>query len=171
MHSGVLLLKWKERTAFMRSQVKNMNEIVFEQQIEEFGRLWHQLLMLEQKKEYKQKFSNFMQLTTNEISVINIVSENPDIILKSICEMLDLPKSTLTNTINRLEEKGYLFRTITRKDLRSYGLSLTEKGVQAQKEHLEYESYVLGKVLGILDSEERIELLKLVRKIAMRLTE
>ena len=148
-----------------------MDNIVFELQVQEFGILWHQLLRLDQKKDFKKKYPNFSELTINEISVIHIVSENPDIILKSICQILDLPKSTLTNTINRLEEKEYLFRTITKKDLRSYGLSLTEKGIQAQKEHLEYESQEFGKVLGTLDSKERTELLSLVKKIVKNLAE
>ncbi len=148
-----------------------MDNRVFNQQVEAFGALWHQLLMLDQKKDFQQKFPNFLELTTNEISVIHIVSENPDIILKSICEILDLPKSTLTNTINRLEEKEYLFRTITKKDLRSYGLSLTKKGVQAQKEHMEYEYQVFGKILETLEAEERTELLTLMKKITKNLAE
>ena len=148
-----------------------MDNVVFELQVQEFGILWHQLLRLDQKKDFEKKYPNFSELTTNEISVIHIVSENPDIILKSICQILDLPKSTLTNTINRLEEKEYLFRTITKKDLRSYGLSLTEKGIQAQKEHLEYESQAFGKVLGTLETEERTELLSLIKKIVKNLAE
>jgi DNA-binding MarR family transcriptional regulator len=103
--------------------------------------------------------------------VIHIVSENPDIILKNICEILSLPKSTLTNTINRLEEKGYLIRIITKKDLRSYGLSLTEKGIRAQEEHMEYESQVFGRVLETLESQERAELLTLLKKIVKNLAE
>ena len=143
--------------------------MVFNEQVQAFGALWHQLLILDQKRDFQQKYPNFLKLTTNEISVINIVSENPDIILKSICEKLDLPKSTLTNTINRLEEKEYLFRTITKKDLRSYGLSLTEKGIQAQKEHIEYEQQVFGKILETLEPEERTELLTLLKKITKNL--
>ncbi len=148
-----------------------MDNIVFNQQVQEFGALWHRLLILDQMKDYEQKFPNFLSLTTNEISVIQIVSVNPDIILKSICEILDLPKSTLTNTINRLEEKGYLFRTITKKDLRSYGLSLTEKGIQVQKEYIEYEHQVFRKILETLEAEERTEFLSLMKKITMNLAE
>ncbi|HEX3076086.1 MAG TPA: MarR family transcriptional regulator [Lachnospiraceae bacterium] len=148
-----------------------MDNMVFNQQVQEFGALWHKLLVSDRIKNYEQKFPNFLSLTTNEVSVIQIVSENPDIILKSICEILDLPKSTLTNTINRLEEKGYLFRTITKKDLRSYGLALTEKGILAQKEHIEYEHQVFGKILETLEAEDRTEFLSLMKKITMNLAE
>lgn len=172
MHCWVYSLKYERKgTVFASFQVKNMDNVPCEQQVREFGTLWHQLLMLEQKKDCEQKFSKFLELTTNEISVIHIVSENPDVILKGICKILDLPKSTLTNTINRLEEKEYLFRKITKKDLRSYGLSLTEKGIRAQKEHMEYESQVFGRILGSLESNERTELLTLLKKIIMNLTE
>ena len=49
--------------------------------------------------------------------------------------------------------------------MRSYGLSLTEKGIQAQKEHIEHENQVFGKILETLEAEaeDRIEFLSLVR--------
>ncbi|MFA9377923.1 MAG: MarR family winged helix-turn-helix transcriptional regulator [Lachnotalea sp.] len=76
---------------------------------------------------------------------------------------------TLTNTINRLEEKGYLFRINTKIDLRSYELSLTEKGIQAQKAHKEYERQVFGGILETLEAEKRTELLTLIKKIIKNL--
>ncbi len=57
-----------------------------------------------------------------------MVAKKSDIIMKDICTSLDMPKSTLTNMVNRLERKGYLNRTISRRDLRSYGLALRARG-------------------------------------------
>ena len=80
-----------------------------------------------------------------------------------------MPKSTLTSIISRLERKGYILRIISQRDLRSYGLRLTEKGILAQKEHLEYEKEVFGAVLGTLEADERKELVRLMSKIAATL--
>lgn len=148
--------------------MRHMNDKDIYKQVNEFSKVWHELLVLDQKLDLEQNYSEFLQLTTNEINVISLVSGNPDIILKDITKMLDLPKSTLTNIINRLEEKGYLFRTITKKDLRSYGLCLTEKGLQVQKEHLEYESEVFVAVLETLEEGERKELIRLMNKILVK---
>lgn len=136
-----------------------------DEQIEEFISLWHQLLKLEQSTEVSQKYPNFSKLTLNEISVINIVSKNPKVILKDISTMLNLPKSTLTNVINTLDKKGYLYRTIAKQDLRSYGLELTERGILAQEEHLRYEIEGIGQLVSLLDTEERTQLIHIMRKI------
>ena len=149
-------------------RMQHMNDKELYKQVNEFSRIWHQLLVLDQKMDLEQYYSEFLQMTINEINVISLCSEKPDIILKDISKMLDLPKSTLTNIINRLEEKGYLFRTITKKDLRSYGLCLTEKGMQVQKEHLEYESEVFIAVLETLEEGERKELIRLMNKILVK---
>ena len=134
-------------------------------QIEEFMYLWHQIMQIDQDDELKEKYPLLTKLTVNEISVIDIVASNPHVILKDICQTLNLPKSTLTNVINTFDKKGYLHRTIAKQDFRSYGLKLTEKGVQAQKEHLAYETETCHKVLDSLDAEERSQLFSIVKKI------
>lgn len=139
-------------------------------QIKELQYLWHELIKIGQNNELNSSFPNFQELSTTEIGIIQIVSLNPEVILGEICAALDLPKSTLTNTVNRLEKRGYLNRTISKRDMRSYGLSLTEKGKLAQKEHLEYEALVFGGILHALNTEEeRASLLLILKKIVHKL--
>ena len=148
-------------------QEKNNRER--DEQISAFLQTWHQLLKLDQQMNPEQKYKEFLALNINGINVISFVSQQPDVILKDISSVLDLPKSTLTSIVSRLERKGYILRIISQRDLRSYGLRLTEKGILAQKEHLEYEKEVFGAVLGTLEADERKELVRLMSKIAATL--
>ena len=150
--------------------MQEMNSAGWNEQISGFSKVWHQLLKLDQQMDSEQNYKEFLALNRNEINVISLVSDQPDVILKDISSALDLPKSTLTSIISRLERKGYILRIISQKDLRSYGLRLTERGIRAQKEHLEYEKEVFGAVLGTLEADERKELVRLMGKITVTLS-
>jgi DNA-binding MarR family transcriptional regulator len=109
----------------------------------------------------------FQEVTSIEISVLGLVGENPDIILKEISEKLQVPGSTLTNAIDRLEKRNLLTRVISKRDRRSFGLLLTDNGKKVYKEHEKAEQITWNKILSSLDSDEEIELfLNLVKKIA-----
>ncbi|QXE20860.1 MarR family winged helix-turn-helix transcriptional regulator [Clostridium sp. 001] len=141
-------------------------------QIEEFSELWHQIIKKSNFRNVEDQFQRLNGLTTIDISIINIVSKNSDVILGEIVLALDIPKSTLTNAINRLEKRNYINRIISKRDRRSYGLKLTEEGHLAQKEHLDFEYMVYGRLLDALDTdEEKQELFKLFRKIINNLEE
>ncbi|MHB8061862.1 MAG: MarR family winged helix-turn-helix transcriptional regulator [Ruminiclostridium sp.] len=127
--------------------------------IQSLNKLWHKLIKLTKYKQIEQQFEKFKELSSLEIGIINRISRNPDIIFREICEAYSLPKSTLTNVIDRLEKRGYLKRIISQRDRRSYSLELTEKGALVQKEHLEYENELLGKVINALNTEEEKQML------------
>jgi ubiquinone/menaquinone biosynthesis C-methylase UbiE len=86
--------------------------------------------------------------------------EKPDVILGEIVSILNIPKSTLTNAVDRLEKRNYINRIISKRDRRSYGLELTEEGHLAQKEHLDFEYTVYGRILNALDTDEENKLVK-----------
>ncbi len=110
---------------------------------------------------------HFQGITSIELSILGLVGENPDIILKEISERLQVPGSTLTNAIDRLEKRALLTRVISKKDRRSFGLLLTADGKKAYHEHEKAEQITWNKILSALDSDEEIELfLNLVKKIA-----
>lgn len=141
-----------------------------QEQIDAFSKLWHRLLETSRKMDLERLFPNLSELTEHEISIIRIISERPEIILKDICEDLNIPKSTLSNMINRLEKKGYVKRVIGKKDLRSFGLVLTSKGQLTQEEHLKFETLLYGSILESLGNEEkRLHFLELGNEIAENL--
>jgi DNA-binding MarR family transcriptional regulator len=100
-----------------------------------------------------------------DMSVINIVSSNPDIIVREIAQILKVPNSTLTSSLNRLEDKGLANRIINKRDRRSFGIELTEKGKEVHGMHLEFERVFFEDMLGKLNThEERALLLEILRK-------
>lgn len=104
--------------------------------------------------------------TVLEVNILKIVGRNPDIILREISKLLDIPSSTLTSAVNRLERKQLLKRVISERDLRSFGLALTDKGKQALDEHNKEEILKINSMLQVFDnSEECNEFLRLFKKL------
>lgn len=141
-----------------------MNNI--DKQIEEFCDLCKMFLSPSNDNKLRAEFPRIHNLTSMEINIISIVHSSEDVILKEICTQLDIPKSTLTSAIDRLERLNYVNRVISTRDRRSYGLKLTEEGYKVQKEHLAFERKLYGYLLNALDTNEEKELLlQLLRKI------
>lgn len=135
-------------------------------QLEEFCNLCKRIIGPSKEEKLKGEFPRIYKLTSMEVNIINIVYSSEDVILKEICTELDIPKSTLTSAIDRLEKLDYIRRVISSRDRRSYGLKLTEEGYRVQSEHLAFERKLYGYLLNALDTnEERKLLLDLFRKI------
>lgn len=136
-------------------------------QVDELNKLWHHMLIESNYKDIEAKYLRIQALSTNEIAILRIISEKEEVIIKDILEILNLPKSTLTSIIDRLENRNLIVRAISKRDRRSYKLELTEEGKITQDEHIKFEEEIYGKIMISLDTyEEREELLKLIRKIA-----
>lgn len=138
--------------------------------IKTLSELHHALVNKMQQSNFEEQFSRVKGLATLEISVLSILSRKPDILMKEIVEELQIPKSTLTNVVDRLENHGFIYRVISKKDRRSFTLELTEEGKLAQEEHLKLERFIYLKILNVFDSEiERHTLLEILEKIVTKL--
>lgn len=134
--------------------------------IERFNKLYHKLIRynLNSDLKYPEELKN---LTTLDISVVNIAATNPEIIVREIAELLRIPNSTLTSALNRLEQKDIVKRKISCRDRRSFSLELTEKGKKVQQAHCEFEQAYFENILSKLDTtEDRKVLLDLFENIA-----
>jgi len=109
-------------------------------------------------------------LSLLDLHILKLTAEKPDIILKDIRETLDIPHSTLTSAINRLEQQDLLKRVINQRDLRSFGLELTQKGCAIREEH-DRMDHLIGKMVleTLADETERETLIQLLSKINQRL--
>ena len=115
----------------------------------------HQLfwrLRLDQLGEWSPMLKGMVQL---ELHILKLIGEKPDIILKEITTALEIPSSTLTSAINRLEKRGLLRRVISKRDRRSYGLELTEKGSVLKREHDRVDRMLVKKVLEALEDDQQ----------------
>ena len=142
-----------------------------DKQINEFNHLCHYIAMSSDYKNLEDKYTLLKSLDENEISIIRIVSQEDEVIIREIGNILKVPKSTLTSIIDRLEKKDFIIRTISKKDRRSYKLELTDKGKKAQEEHDEFEYEFYGKIIKSLNTfEEREEFIRLIKQIASNIT-
>ncbi|WP_052309956.1 MarR family winged helix-turn-helix transcriptional regulator [Methanocella arvoryzae] len=112
----------------------------------------------------------FEGLTPLDLHILAFIEARPDVILKELRNYLDVPNSTLTGLIDRLEKKGLIERVISGRDRRSFGLKLTAKGADLRKEQQQVRLASASKMLGALDSdEERRAFVGMLNKIGDRL--
>jgi len=113
---------------------------------------------------------SFEGLSPLDLHVLAIVEAKPDVILKEIKEYLDVPHSTLTGIVDRLENKGLVERIISSRDRRSFGLKLTVEGRAIRAEQRHVRRNAADRMLGALDSDaEREAFVALTVKIGDRL--
>lgn len=147
-----------------------MKAKITDKEIESIDKVWHELTFSLQKISEEIWKDKFEGISTIEISILSIIERNPDVILKEITECLGIPGSTLTSAIDRLEKRGLLNRIISKRDRRSFGLELTEKGKIVQKDHRECEKILWKKVLESYEtSEDRREFIRLLHLLAQNI--
>jgi len=101
-----------------------------------------------------------------ELHILLLVQGRPDIVLGEVREKLDIPNSTLTGVIDRMEKQGLIRRTISGRDRRSYGLEIMERGREVRKEHDRILLMLATKMLATLDENERKTFITLLSKVA-----
>lgn len=125
-------------------------------EIKKLNYLWHIVGSQLREEMYKPDYNNINGLTMVDLSILQTIEEHTDIIFKDICQILRIPKSTLTSAVNRLEKKNLVKRKVSQKDKREYYLELTELGSQAQREHILTEHAVFSQLLrGLSEAESK----------------
>jgi DNA-binding MarR family transcriptional regulator len=144
-----------------------MPEIYSQDDIDALSRIHHTIYYKMLHSNFEDNFPKIKGLTSLEMGVLGVLSEFPGEMLRDIAERLAVPKSTLTSVIDRLERRGYINRTISRNDRRSFELLLTEDGKCAQQQHIESEQTGYKQIVDALDTPEEIaELIRLLGKVA-----
>jgi DNA-binding MarR family transcriptional regulator len=104
-------------------------------------------------------------LSDTEISIIRTVGKNPKTLVGDIVRSLQLPKSTVTGLVARLEQKGFIQRKIFPDDLRSFVLVLTDRGKRVVRETERQEEEFFAKLIEPLSEKESRALLDLLKSI------
>lgn len=139
-------------------------------QIEAANRLLHHIMFALRFDRLEQLSSKLAGLQPVELHILQLVSDRPDLILKEIREILNMPNSTLTSILDRLEQRGLLRRQISPRDRRSFRLELTQKGQAIQAEHDRVDRLVAARVLSAFeDNAEREQALRLLAKLVEKL--
>ena len=97
--------------------------------------------------------------SATEARVLFEIHENPGCNAAYIAQAMNIDKSYLSRIIFAHEKNGYLLKTTSSQDRRSYELRLTEKGTKLAEGFIDASSEEIAKILSLLtqDEKKRIE--------------
>jgi DNA-binding MarR family transcriptional regulator len=147
-----------------------MNEKKLQKQIkmvdEAFHRIWYRVL-----RQGAAQFDARLKISQIEMHIIGMVYEKPDLLLKDIRKRLDLPQTTLSSMVAKLEKMDLIKRVINRSDLRSFSLQITDKGRKLMQDHKRKDYEYTRNLLMALDDQERERFSRLFYKAARKVGE
>lgn len=105
------------------------------------------------------------ELSVSEAHAIEVLGRFGTMNMKSLAQKLGITTGTTTVTMDRLENKNYATREMTKEDRRIYLISLTEKGKAAFEEHHKFHHTLTQQMVSHLSDEEIIQLVSILKKI------
>jgi DNA-binding MarR family transcriptional regulator len=150
------------------SMEKNNPALFPENQVEELNILVHALI---NAVRFPGAWSGMLNnIPPVDLQLMGLVWLKPDIIIKELRDIMDLPGSTVTSSINRLVHRGWIRRVKSKRDRRSYGLELTDAGKAIQREHDRVDRVISANILNSLQNgEERTLLIDLLTEAVSHL--
>ena len=143
-----------------------MDKKKFEQQVEAINRAFHKVWYAVMFDRPDTRSENMQSLSFIDMHLIGIAEENPDYILKEIRDILQVPQTTLSSIVSKLEKKDFIRRVINHRDMRSFSIEVTEKGKQLIAEHKANDRKKAEKILQILEEDEREDFIRYFVKVA-----
>jgi DNA-binding MarR family transcriptional regulator len=135
-------------------------------EINALSSVWHRLVVSLQKTSEELWKDNLTGVSTIEISILDGIHRGYST-TKELMQSMEIPGSTLTNALDRLERRKLIKREINRADRRTFRLELTERGKAAQDEHIRGEEVLWRKIFSAFPTAaERGNLLDVLNKIA-----
>ena len=110
-------------------------------------------------------------LTGPQLILIQVIANEGEIVLGTLAKKVSLSQATVTNIVERLEQRGLLSRRKTENDKRRVIVSVTPKGkeILTQKPSLLDESFT-RKFDGLEDWEQNL-ILSMIQRIAHMMSE
>ena len=143
-----------------------MTKDKLQSQIEAVNRAFHKVWYAVMFDRSDAKSENIKNLSFMDMHLIGIAHEHPDYILREIRDILQVPQTTLSSIVSRMENQGYVRRVINHRDMRSFSLEVTEKGRQMYEEHKRNDREKAEQILLMLDEDERDDFIRLFEKVA-----
>ena len=108
-------------------------------------------------------------ITLAQMHTIEIIGIYEPLIMKELANKLSVVMGTLTVMIKRLESMGLVLRKRNPDDLRSYQITLTEKGFEHYQDHHNHHLMLAQEISLQLTKEEEELFNKLISKIIKHL--
>jgi MarR family transcriptional regulator, temperature-dependent positive regulator of motility len=104
-------------------------------------------------------------LTPVQFAAMQTLHTNPDIEQAQIASMIAYDRATIGGVIDRLEQKGYISRIISKQDRRARECCLTQKGELVLENVSPVVESLQQEVLDGLNAEERKHFIALAQKV------
>lgn len=109
--------------------------------------------------------SEFVNIPLKDIHALIAIYNAEGAKLKDIRAALDVPNSTMTGILDRLEKYGFIKRSIDPADRRSFGLNVTKKGKLAVADHARGHETIVKIIASRISESELKTLLHILVKI------
>ncbi|WP_052487371.1 MarR family winged helix-turn-helix transcriptional regulator [Gordoniibacillus kamchatkensis] len=112
------------------------------------------------------------KMSAQDFALVLALAEHGTMPVKDIAARLPgISLSTLTRVLDKLEEHGFITRTLDAGDRRSFLISATDKSLEAATNYFRQVDGVAESMLGVLTDSERQTLAELLGKVRHRLKE
>ncbi len=123
------------------------------------------------KRHYRRFDKDDYKLSDIEREIILHMYYRPEISLKEVSAHLDVPGSTLTSALDRLERKGLMTRVKKDEDKRSFKLVPTDEGRDMLDRKDILHERVFTDILSVLTIEEQSQFVELMGTVRERLND
>ena len=105
-----------------------------------------------------------LDLTSVQFAAMMAISDAPGCDQASVAATIAYDRATIGGVIDRLEQKGYVERTVSKRDRRAREVCLSEQGRNVFGEILPVVSTLQDEILSGLTAQERAAFMALARK-------
>lgn len=103
-------------------------------------------------------------LTPVQFAAMSAIANSPGIDQAGVAAEIAYDRATIGGVIDRLEQKGYITRTVSKRDRRAREVSLSDEGIQVLEKILPVVVELQKSILPGLNAEEQATFLKLANK-------
>jgi len=96
-----------------------------------------------------------IKLSMSEIHTLEAIQKSKGKTMSEVAKRLRITQGTLTVNINRLTNKGYVYRVQDKKDRRIYRLKLTDKAESVLEIHDYFHSELIDQLISKLSVDEK----------------
>ena len=129
--------------------------------------LIHRLLdVFEYKSEYQHQTSN---IQPQDMYVLERIYINKKMVVKDISKQYNIPPSTLTGIIDRLEKKEFIERLRTNIDRRAIELVTTAKGKEIVEQHISEDKAFSSNFFNALQPEKKEKFKELLEELLINI--
>jgi DNA-binding MarR family transcriptional regulator len=121
-------------------------------------------------------FAQYMQavgidLTPVQFAAMDAIAAFPRIDQAGVAARIAYDRATIGGVIDRLEQKGYVSRQVSKQDRRAREVRLTKKGARLFEDILPVVTELQGEILPGLEPTERDQFMALARKAVGKMVE